>query len=63
MGALTALQLNRSKTFWWNEVNWEDKTDEILVTQYTNGNIIQNYFSQILFDSVIFIQILPKMHS
>ena len=58
-----ALQFNRSKTFWWNEVNWEDKTDEILVTQYTNGDIIQNYFSQILFDSVIFIQILPKMHS
>ena len=26
-----APQFNRSKTFWWNEVNWEDKTDEILV--------------------------------
>ena len=26
-----APQFNRSKTFQWNEVNWEDKTDEILV--------------------------------
>ena len=26
-----ALQFDRSKIFWWNEVNWEDKTDEILV--------------------------------
>ena len=27
-------QFNRSKTFWWNEVNWEDTNDEILVLWY-----------------------------
>ena len=56
-----APQFNRSKTFSRNEVNWEDKTDEISVN--TKGDIIQNYFSQMLFDSVIFIQILPRVHS
>ena len=51
-----ARQFNRSETFWWDEVNWEDKTDDILVIP------IQNYCSQILFDSIIFVHILPKMH-
>ena len=49
-----ARQFNRSETFWWDEVNWEDKTDDIFVIP------IQNYCSQILFDSVIFVHILPK---
>ena len=26
-----AQQFNRSKTFWWNEVNWEGKIEEILI--------------------------------
>ena len=46
-----ARQFNRSKTFWRNDVNWEDKTDEILVVP--KKVIIQNYFSQMIFDSVI----------
>ena len=60
-----ARQFDRSKTFWWNEVNWEDKTDEIFIViySYTNWDIIQNYFSQTLFDSAIFIQIISKVHS
>ena len=53
-------QINRSKRFWWNEVNWKDKRWNI---SYNNGDIIQNYFSQMLFDSVIFIQILARVHS
>ena len=36
---------------------------KLMKRSHTKGDIILNYFSQILFDSVIFIQILPKVHS
>ena len=54
-------QFNIPKTFWWNEVNWEDKTDEIYVLWYNSD--FKTIFHKILFDSVIFMQILPRLHS
>ena len=47
-----APQFDRAEIFWHSEFCWKEKTDQIIVM-----------FSQMLFDSVIFLQILSRGHS